>query len=618
MRSMIRYSLCVAVGALALISGAAAQRMTFEEYLREKTRWSQEEIDRALRERVVQRGFDSRSSAPRTALASAGDGDLVVSADADVESEVHAAINPTDSNNIIVSPIQQGTVDNGLICPIYYTKDFGSTWRKSEFQNIPNIGGQIFTLGGGDPIVAFDNNGTAYLFWLLVYIRDFNPNTIYSALYWAHSNDGGVTWTQPENNTVALSGVNQSAGTGFFYDKEWVAVDRGNSIYSNTIYMSFVEFTASNQGYIVVRRKLPDALEFQDVSVRVSDDSFEFAQFANIDVDLDGNVHVTFLGKKNGGESYALWHAVSTDGGGSFSDPTMISNIRAQGEAFELIDSPITGILDKRLNPCPQFALDRSDGPTRGNLYITWTSTGITDNTGEGLDVYLARSTDGGKSWSAPIVVHDDPRKVSRHQFYSSISVNQNGVVAVTWYDRRSDSLHRSTDYYMAYSFDGGLTFNKNFPVSTRPTDFATVGGRNNGFGIGEYTQVVTSPGHAIAVWTDGRGNSGDLDIYAAVVPIQKSVSGVTHRTVISGKFRLLDPAGLHPDAVEFRLEEASHATLRVYDEAGKLAATLADGRFEPGSHRLPFDPSSLPAGRYFCTLETDFGSATRMMMIVR
>ncbi len=617
MHSSLRYALCVAVAALAMMSVAAAQRMTFEEYLREKTRWSQEEISRALREKVVQRGFDSRSISPRNVPGSAAGADMAVSTDTDVESEVHAAINPTDSNNIIVSPIQQGTVNNGLICPIYYTKDFGATWRKSEFQNIPEIEGQIFTLGGGDPIVAFDNNGTAYLFWLSIYVRDFNPNTIYSAFYWAYSNDGGVTWTQPENNTVALSGVNQSVGTGFFYDKEWVAVDRGNSSYSNTLYMAFVEFTPADQSYIVVRRKLPDVLAFQDVSVRVSDDSFAFVQFANIDVDLNGAVHVTFVGKKNGGESYALWHAVSTDGGESFSEPAMISMIRAQGQAFELLDASVTGILDKRLNPCPQFALDRSDGPTRGNLYITWTSTGITSFTGEGLDVYLARSTDGGKSWETPIVVHDDPRRISRHQFYSSISVNQKGVVAVTWYDRRNDSLHRSTDYYMAYSFDGGLTFDKNFPVSTRPTDFATVGGGNNGFGIGEYTQVVTSPGHAIAVWTDGRGNRGDLDIYAAVVPISRSVSGVAHRTVISGKFRLLDPAGLRPDALEFLLEEPSHATLRIYDEAGKLAATIADGRFEGGSHRIPFDPSPLPAGRYFCTLETGFGSATRMMTIV-
>lgn len=52
-----------------------------------------------------------------------------------VESEVHAAINPTNPNNIVVSPINQNTTNplSAITCPIYYSNDQGKTWQKSNF-----------------------------------------------------------------------------------------------------------------------------------------------------------------------------------------------------------------------------------------------------------------------------------------------------------------------------------------------------------------------------------------------------------------------------------------------------------------------------------------------------
>ncbi len=55
----------------------------------------------------------------------------IVNDDANPQSELHAAINPADTGNIVVSAIQQGA--GTLNYPIYYTQDFGNTWRKSSF-----------------------------------------------------------------------------------------------------------------------------------------------------------------------------------------------------------------------------------------------------------------------------------------------------------------------------------------------------------------------------------------------------------------------------------------------------------------------------------------------------
>lgn len=45
----------------------------------------------------------------------------------EVESEIHAAINPTDSSNIVISPINMNASAGEVNCPIYYTNDFGQT-----------------------------------------------------------------------------------------------------------------------------------------------------------------------------------------------------------------------------------------------------------------------------------------------------------------------------------------------------------------------------------------------------------------------------------------------------------------------------------------------------------
>ena len=542
--------------------------------------------------------------------------EMIVSDDEEVESEVHAAVNPTDTANIIISPIKQSATPPATVCVVYYTKDFGKTWKKSSFMTVPKEQDAI-VIGGGDPMLTFGADGTAYLSWINLYIRSSNPNTTRVAMYWASSKDGGATWTRAENDLI---GAAEAQGFSFteFFDKQWLAVDRTASQYHNTLYCALFHPNVTTAD-IEVARKTPGSSAFSPTYAKVSTPEFSTVQFTSIDVDPAGNVHVTFFGQK--GDTLGLWHSVSTDGAETFSQPNIISTMHSPRFSSDEPTIDIIGLHPDRYYPCPQFAIDKSNGAHQGALYAVWTANGVTTRLDNGLDIYFSRSTDNGASWSAPVVVNDDQPGTGSHQFYPSIAVNDNGVISITWYDRRHDPQNIQTMYYMTHSFDGGLTFRPNAPVSTSASDFSKIGQRNQDFGIGEYTQVVTTKGHAIPVWADGRANNGGIDIYAAFVPISPLATGVVDRlSSVSEHVSVhVAPNPVSDNlSVEVALNAPSTVEARITDLFGRTVLALAHTAFEIGTHRLTADVSTLPPGGYYLHVNTQYGTSVKALNIVR
>jgi hypothetical protein len=85
-------------------------------------------------------------------------------------------------------------------------------------------------------------------------------------------------------------------------------------------------------------------------------------------------------------------------------------------------------------------------------IYVTWTSPTSPQFTG---DIRFARSLDGGKTWSAPAVVHHD-RQLITHRF-ESLQVDAKGRLWVAWVDKRNV---KAAIYY-AYSDDRGTTWSQ-------------------------------------------------------------------------------------------------------------------------------------------------------------
>jgi len=107
----------------------------------------------------------------------------------------------------------------------------------------------------------------------------------------------------------------------------------------------------------------------------------------------------------------------------------------------------------------PKIAVTRN-----GTVHLTWTLLLPQPYTGE---IRYARSTDGGKTYSAPITINDDNRLTS-HRFDSLVSDGSDRL-AIVWLDGRDRDAakeqgvaYAGTSVYVARSDDDGASFHAN------------------------------------------------------------------------------------------------------------------------------------------------------------
>jgi hypothetical protein len=602
---------------LLLTTGLAAQHATPSPYVRHL-------VHRAMHEKL--RGYDLLA-AIRWAETHPGqpvptsvfrpthkimdrDAEVVVSGNAEAESEVHAAINPIDSNNIITAAIIQDPTNflAPLDVPVRYTTNFGQTWQTSNIQFNPGTSQFAIVAGGGDPVLAFDKNGKAYLSWLVLTIDFLADPPVTLALYASTSTNKGQSWSSPtliDQGSIGLEVLTGGAGSGDLVDKQWMAADQSNSAYEGNLYVSYTRFeiidSVNGTAQILLKRKLKAANTFSPNAVQIHANTYGFVQFSSIDVDGSGEVHVSFFAG-NSPNNLALYHTVSTDGGLTFAPETKISNVHFPG----LIDStqvnPIAGIDAGRTYPCPHLRA----GKEPGILYAVWSSDGLSTQATEGYDVWLAKSTDNGDTWATPKRIHPGTDPLAE-QFYPALAVSPTGVVCVSYYDRSADPTGTDTHYAVTYSFDEGENFTSATNATTVAADFADIGSLNGGFGIGEYTQIVCAPHTAIPVWADGRSNDGDIDIYAAFMPISDGPSSANEAGTVTELFsvQIPNPAtqNLH---VSVDLQQPSRIGIEVFAADGRSVYRSNDSSVRPAG--LAQQRIALAPGRYLCRVETAFG----------
>ncbi len=471
----------------------------------------------------------------------------------------------------------------------YNSSDEGKTWVQDSMSS---------TLGVyGDPCVIYDGLGNLYFAHLS------NPANGYfiDRIVVQKSTDNGLTWD--DGKGIGLNSPKNQ-------DKEWLAVDLSNDKYKNNLYVSWTEFDSYNSpnpmdsSRILFSRSV-DHGESWSEPVKVSDRSGDC-----LDSDSTDEGAVPTVGPN--GEIYLSWAGPngimfdkSTDGGQSFGKDIFVTN-QPGGWDFN-----VPGIF--RCNGLPITACDTSHSAYRGNIYINWSDQrNGTSNT----DVFIIKSTDGGKTWGRVIKVNDD--KTDRQQFFTWMTIDQTtGYIYVVFYDRRN-TTGTQTDVYVARSKDGGDTF-ENFKVSE--TSFTPT---SNIF-FGDYTNIAAYDKKIYPIWM--RLDSSALSIWTTQI-IDSTISGVEKNQKVILDFSLYQnyPNPFNPSTtISWESPVRGWQTLKVYNMLGEEIATLVDGYKQAGIHEVEFNInveannySPMPSGVYFYQLIVGNYIQTKKMMLLK
>jgi len=528
--------------------------------------------------------------------------------DYEVESEVHAAINPSDSNNIIISPIFQNDNKSNpeLFCSIYYTTNSGLTWNLSDYRTNPIGYDNVSILGGGDPVLAFDYRGRAYLTWLNLF--QTSDKKIHTALLWAYSDDGGRTWIEPEKPYITHFVNSSNVNLIKMADKQWLTVNRNNDLF---VSYTFIESTTVGQNSAIYVSKLSnDKAEFDD-PVKVSSTLSALTQFSTITVDEKQDLHIMYLELYRNKEMLLL-HSKSTDNGNSFKSVSYVSSLTMPKSILDQSGSidTIVGITSRRLYPAPLIVADNK--PTskyKNNLYAIWNANGVSRNEGKKMDIYFSRSTDGGKRWEKAKILNRELNSRAVSQYYPSLAINKNGVIAVSYYDRNEDvNFDIHSDYVIQFSYDGGISFTEPRKMTTIPTDFREVGLNNSSFGIGEYNMLIFQDEQAIPVWADGREGDGKVRIYTTRT--NQDTNGIEVLYSLESTNRITNAyfENLSLLIVEKLFTKESSYHYELYDIEGNLKFKTDITEGEKGISLDKIDLNSLVTGVYFVRLKTSNG----------
>jgi hypothetical protein len=282
-----------------------------------------------------------------------------------------------------------------------------------------------------DPNVDFDTQGRVYQ-TVLPFNSFFDATKLHpdGEIDISYSDDLGRHWVKG-NGGVPLEPPNNASAKqlGHVEDKQWVAVNHipGNR-FQDHVYAAWAVFNGNGGGIKVRMAVSRDRGQTFDKAVTITPPSqvSAGATYVYPEIDAAGNVYVSVVSFPPNGTSSTIYVARSTDDGrsfGPFVPVTTVSSIPTAGLPNTRFRDGIT----ESFAASPTFP---------GHLYLTYEDW---DPLRGQMDVKFTQSTDGGSTWTTPVVVNDnvDAPGVPTDQFQPSVAAGPNGAVAVAFYDRR-------------------------------------------------------------------------------------------------------------------------------------------------------------------------------------
>jgi hypothetical protein len=399
----------------------------------------------------------------------------------DAANEPSMCIDPTNPNRMAVGWRQFDTTNSNFRqSGVAYTTNGGLNWTFPG-----NLDAGTFR---SDPVLAADANGYFY------YLGISNSSTFACDLL--RSTNGGATW--------------QSLGPALGGDKEWMAIDttsgpgRGN-IYQ--VWSPFYNVYTNNQNYLFTRSTDGGSNWMTAIGLPYS------PYFGTLDVGPDGELYM--FGTAYDIPPFALNR--STNAQNRLVTPTidLTTIVDLGGELmFGLPNINPGGLLGQAW-----IAVDRSSGPTRGNVYALCT---VSNNPGNLANVMFSRSTDRGQTWSTPLRINDDSATQHACHWFGTLSVAPNGRVDACWNDTRNSLDNSLSELYYSWSDDGGLTWAANRRLSPQFNHLLGFPQQNK---MGDYIGMVSLNEGACIAYTATFNGEEDIYFVRAELPITATIA---------------------------------------------------------------------------------------------
>lgn len=386
------------------------------------------------------------------------------------QSENSIAVDPENKAHVLNSNNSTPNPSTGSVYGTswYYTLDEGGSWSGSK----QGAGGS----NSGDPAACINISGR--------YFIGFIDNGLGQSV--SYSDNNGTTWTVVKVANGSMSNI---------LDKNHLWVDIGpSSPYQGHLYNGWMSYDQ-----IYVSRSITNGTSWSSpVAISQGTSAGSHNQGLNFKTGPDGEVYCVWSVYDSWpSDEKALGFAKSLDGGITWQPATRILNnikgIRTSGTGKNM-----------RVNSFPCMAVDLSNGPYHGTIYVVFSNKGYPGiNTGNDIDCYMIKSSDEGATWSAPLKINQNASGQGKQSYFPWIACDQaSGQLSVVFYDDRNVTSNKC-EVFMAWSTNGGTTWQdmKVSDVSFTPTPIPALASQY----MGDYLGISSYNGKTYPCWTDNR-----------------------------------------------------------------------------------------------------------------
>ncbi len=485
------------------------------------------------------------------------------------ETEPFIAVNPTNSNNIIVAWMS-------LTYPFKInTKtsfDGGVTW--GNVNSLPHFSSNIL-ITSADVSITFNNSGTAFICYV-----DYKLTIDSGYVRVAKSTNGGISWSNPVNAINALTQVDKPI------DRPWLVCDQSNSAFSGRLYLVSKSYYAATPPQKIWLSISTDTANSFSPIVRL-DNPVTTGTLTNImgtpTIGADGVFYCAYASYDISQNPFPRFICTkSTDGGTTFSQYTI---------AYPVSGSQITDTLY-------QGSYSLSANPTiAGNIIFQ-----AVDARNGDADILSLYSTNGGQNWSnAPIRINNDAINNGFGQDMSWGAFSPNGIYAMAWRDRRNGVTNDTSDFeiYTSISIDGGQSFIQNFCLSSMPSPYINQIRGNDFLGI-----TLTNTDMFVA-WSDYRIKTPNKeDIYFRKENL--SLLNINNDFDLKNTMQCVYPNPAN-ETVNINTNNEKIINVIILNNQGKIIQKYYSNNFSV---------TGLPKGIYFITVRTTSSIYTNKLII--